>query len=58
MTDATSGRASLSRDWPNIASMWARALELNAGYFDSNGTNSRLLTEFILTNASFDGSTG
>jgi hypothetical protein len=58
MTNATAGRASLSGDWPNIASMWARALELNTGYFDSNGTNPRLLTELVLTNASVDWSTG
>lgn len=58
LKNATAGRASLSADWPNIASMWARSLELNTGYFDSNGTNSRLLTEFILTNYSQDWSTG
>ena len=54
LTNATTGRPSLSADWPNIAQMWARALELNGGYFDSNGTNSRMLSEFILTNASRD----
>jgi hypothetical protein len=58
MTNATAGRASLSADWPSIASMWSRSLDLNTGIFDSNGTNSRLLTELVLTNASVDWSTG
>ena len=35
-------------DWANIASEWARSLSLNGGVTDSNASNSRLLTQFIL----------
>ena len=58
MRNATGNFASLTGNWPDIASMWARSLDLNTGIFDSNGTNSRLLTELILTNASMDWATG
>ncbi|KXS96835.1 hypothetical protein AC578_7412 [Pseudocercospora eumusae] len=46
---ALSGNATLSKDWVNIGSEWSRALSLNAGQFDGNASNARLLTQFILS---------
>lgn len=34
--EALSGNATLSKDWVNIASEWARSLSLNAGIFSGN----------------------
>lgn len=54
VSNAPSGRAALSWDWPSIAQTWASAMELNGGFLNLNTSNSRLLTQLILTNASVD----
>ena len=46
MTNAT---GVLSADWPNVASMWLRSINMNSGLLNSNSSNARLWTEFILT---------
>ncbi|KAK6392330.1 hypothetical protein LTR65_003786 [Meristemomyces frigidus] len=48
---ATSGNVSISNDWPNIASEWGLSLSLNDGIANGNGSNSRLLTQLILSSA-------
>ena len=57
MSNATTGMAGLSPDWPNIASMWIRSINLNSGILNSNASNARLWTELILTNASYNWAT-
>lgn len=54
LESATTGNASLSKDWPKIASMWLGSLQLNNGLLDGNASNARLLTELILTSNSKD----
>ncbi|WPH05084.1 Hypothetical protein R9X50_00798300 [Acrodontium crateriforme] len=49
VTDAGSGNVSLSLDWPNIGTDWAKSLSLNDGVVDGNASNARLLTQLILT---------
>lgn len=49
--NATNGNSSLAPDWVNIGSLWSWALALNAGMFDGDGSNSRLLTQYIPTKA-------
>jgi len=46
---ATSGNDTINNDWVNIASEWGQSLALNDGTLKGNGSNSRLLTQFILT---------
>jgi hypothetical protein len=47
VTNATSKAKQL--DWPNIGEEWANSVSLNTGIVDANASNSRLLTQFILT---------
>lgn len=42
------GNATLSRDWPMVASEMARALALNDGAFDGKSANARLLSQLML----------
>ncbi|KAF7188956.1 hypothetical protein HII31_09879 [Pseudocercospora fuligena] len=46
---ALKGNDTLSKDWVNIGSEWANSLSLNAGLFDANASNARLLGQLILT---------
>lgn len=57
MSNATSGVASVNADWPNIASMWLRSINLDSGLINGDSSNSRLWTEFILTNNSINWAT-
>ncbi|KAF1989030.1 hypothetical protein K402DRAFT_350647 [Aulographum hederae CBS 113979] len=41
----------VSLDWPYIASEWGNALSLNAGAFNGNASNARLLTQLMLKTA-------
>ena len=52
LSNAATGNASVSEDWPNIGSIWLSSLNLNNGALDSNASMARLWTEFILTNDS------
>jgi hypothetical protein len=47
--NATSGSSTIVKDWVEIAQEWATSLSLGSGISDANASNSRLLTQFMLT---------
>lgn len=47
--DAIDGNVTLSADWPNIGSEWARSVSFNDGMRNGNSANARTLTQFIVT---------
>jgi len=49
LTNATSGAPTTNKDWPYIGGEWINSLSLNAGMFDGNASNARLLTQLILS---------
>ena len=42
------GFTATSGDWKNVATEWGNSLSLNAGEFDGDASNARLLTQLIL----------
>jgi hypothetical protein len=48
--NAVAGVASISTDWPNVASMWVRSINMNSGLVDGDASNARLWSQLIMTN--------
>lgn len=58
LANATTGMAALSAEWPNVAEMWVRSIDLATGLLNGNASNARLWTELFLDNSSVDWSKG
>ncbi|KAK5169891.1 uncharacterized protein LTR77_005869 [Saxophila tyrrhenica] len=51
---AVSGNASYSNEWPKIASMWIRSINMDSGAVEPNSSNARLWPELLFAEPQYD----